>query len=423
MKYLYFSLLFLLIVVVLPAETLINSNITADETWTLSGSPYVIQANILIYGTLTIEAGVEVKIDPGKYIIVGHGTTSVYAGAISSMGTVSQPVVFTSSQAEPAPGDWDYIQFRRYLVAENCVLNHTHFEYGGNGTNSMVRVGDCSPVFNTCKFSHANNIGLDNESDLESSQFNNCTFEYCGSNPVRMPVNYVNRIDESNVFENNAIQMVQVWDDMINTEQAWVNVGIPFHISENLRIYYTDSPMTIASGCELVFASNKYMKVGHSTSSGYCGGLIANGATFRGETGTPGEWYGVTIEYYNCGASFTNCTFRDGGYTWNTTFRLANTTATLEQCVVANSSGYGVQCSENATLLMNNTEIYNCQGPISMYPNNLTGLGTGNSYHDNADNRIQLPGDTIDKDVTWRNQGFPSKSMGIFSSVAHKSLR
>lgn len=48
-----------------PAQTYITEDVTADVTWTASGSPYVIQATIFVESpsTLTIEPGVSVEFD------------------------------------------------------------------------------------------------------------------------------------------------------------------------------------------------------------------------------------------------------------------------------------------------------------------------------------------------------------------------
>ncbi|MEG8948172.1 hypothetical protein, partial [Rosettibacter firmus] len=51
----------------LDAQTNISGNISANTTWTKSGSPYILTGNVWVIGgaTLTIESGVQVNL--GNY--------------------------------------------------------------------------------------------------------------------------------------------------------------------------------------------------------------------------------------------------------------------------------------------------------------------------------------------------------------------
>ena len=77
---------------ILQAQTtvLVGNNTVTSTTWTLSGSPYILQGGgrLFISGTLTIEPGVVVKVYPtiGLYI----------QGSLNARGTAEQPIIFTS---------------------------------------------------------------------------------------------------------------------------------------------------------------------------------------------------------------------------------------------------------------------------------------------------------------------------------------
>ena len=72
------------------AETYVSGNITADTTWTLEGSPYMVTGDVTVRysgynsstATLTIEPGVEVRFEPGTGLYIGY---YVYSSVMSNL--------------------------------------------------------------------------------------------------------------------------------------------------------------------------------------------------------------------------------------------------------------------------------------------------------------------------------------------------
>ena len=71
-----------------PVGTVISGG-PVSGIWTKLGSPYRVIADITV-GTLTVEAGVEVRAAPGVEIVV--------QGALTTQGTAQEPVLFSSSK-------------------------------------------------------------------------------------------------------------------------------------------------------------------------------------------------------------------------------------------------------------------------------------------------------------------------------------
>lgn len=120
-----------------------NKTLTSDKEWTLRGYVYVPEGI-----TLTIEPGTVIKSD-----IPEKGALCIeMGGKIMAEGTASQPIVFTSGQSSPQPGDWGGI-----LILGKAVINQgtatieggVGRQYGGNDDN------DNSGVFKYVRIEYA----------------------------------------------------------------------------------------------------------------------------------------------------------------------------------------------------------------------------------------------------------------------------
>jgi len=76
---------------VLPARatTYVCGPIIFNTTWDLAGSPYVLTCDVIVMAgaTLTIEAGVEVRLQPGTTLVIAGGT-------LQALGTAGLPTTF-----------------------------------------------------------------------------------------------------------------------------------------------------------------------------------------------------------------------------------------------------------------------------------------------------------------------------------------
>ncbi len=81
--------------------------------------------------TLTIEPGVTMKFPKGKSFQVEHWTNDDPAtGVLRALGTAERPIVLTSAEDSPAPGDWQGLWFGGVPSAQN-QLDHVIIEYAG----------------------------------------------------------------------------------------------------------------------------------------------------------------------------------------------------------------------------------------------------------------------------------------------------
>ncbi|MEM7158689.1 MAG: hypothetical protein AAF799_37960 [Myxococcota bacterium] len=115
---------------ILLADEFSDTNVVFHER----GVPYRQLEEVLVFGeaggderSITIEAGVEYQFCQDCTMLVGWRTDPA---VITVQGTEDQPVVFTSSQASPSPGDWNGIVLEPG-TRSNSRIEFARFEYGG----------------------------------------------------------------------------------------------------------------------------------------------------------------------------------------------------------------------------------------------------------------------------------------------------
>lgn len=139
--------------------TTVGGVLPSRTVWTREGSPYIVVQNVEAPrgGRLVIEPGVEVRFE---------GYSLVVAGEVVARGSVEAPVLFTSNQEQPRPGDWGFIELTAQSAPARfgsdgaflggCVFEHTVVEYGA-GFNLV----GASPwiVRSMVRFNHAREGG------------------------------------------------------------------------------------------------------------------------------------------------------------------------------------------------------------------------------------------------------------------------
>jgi hypothetical protein len=92
--------------------------VTRDGTWRNQGVPYRFLSGFGAQGAITVAAGVVIQMTDGTLDV----------GTFDLLGTEEAPVVITSAQENPEPGDWGCINSSVALRIEHAVI-----EYGGSG--------------------------------------------------------------------------------------------------------------------------------------------------------------------------------------------------------------------------------------------------------------------------------------------------
>lgn len=120
------------------AVTSVSGSIITDTTWTLEGSPYVIEDDLSVINnaTLYINPGVVVKFVPQVFSYLNN-SINVLNGKIIANGTEANPIYFTSSYDDTVGGDTDFYEECYEEVDENGNIT-------GNELCDRYDIGDPS---------------------------------------------------------------------------------------------------------------------------------------------------------------------------------------------------------------------------------------------------------------------------------------
>jgi hypothetical protein len=133
---------------------------------------------------LTIAAGSTVQFAPAGYL-------DIESAALSAVGTAAQPIVFTSDQGAPSPGDWQCV----YLdgASSDVSIEHAFFEYGGDGCDANGARNEAMLVI-----------------DSSARAVSNNTFRRSISNGVMILADGNVRAFENNAFAENEEPSINV---------------------------------------------------------------------------------------------------------------------------------------------------------------------------------------------------------------------
>jgi murein DD-endopeptidase MepM/ murein hydrolase activator NlpD len=96
--------------------------ITSNRVW---------QGNIELTGYVTVNSGVTLTVNSGAQIRFAPGKKLTINGTLIANGTIANPIVFTSLNASPSPGDWQGIRFTN--GNNGSVLDYCEISYATNG--------------------------------------------------------------------------------------------------------------------------------------------------------------------------------------------------------------------------------------------------------------------------------------------------
>ena len=208
-----------------------GGRISVDATWLSeqdNNIPYVVTSDISIYDpyegnapTLTIAPGTIIKFNNGCGLFVsGVDGNGPHPGALIAQGTQVKPILFTSSSATPARGNWRDIYFHAGTVNSKTIMEFCTIEYGGGSDNSSIYCYQSSPLIqhNTIRYSSGNAIIANGSSCRGLIQKNNIRNNGYG---ITLLNNAQPEIHNNNLIQNTNYGIYNQSSVSVNAENNW----------------------------------------------------------------------------------------------------------------------------------------------------------------------------------------------------------
>ncbi|MEN0064250.1 MAG: MopE-related protein [Myxococcota bacterium] len=278
--------------------------IGADERWDANPDGHLVACDIFVQGDasplLTILAGAHIAFEPGTSMYVGWADS----GDVEVLGTAALPVVMTSSQDVPQPGDWHGLRISQY--SDFSALSHLEVAYAGGNAALPGAVYISNPSLNLHLdhldvhdsardglWMQSSNVTVTDSRFTDNALFGvNCIFGDCfdgvpesfadnvatgNGAPMRVGLGDLPSVAANNVLTGNVADEVVVPGGTVDEDATWHPVGVPVRFTGNLYVQDFAVPpvLTLEGGLELLFDAD----VGFYVSDSFEGALVTDGSS------------------------------------------------------------------------------------------------------------------------------------------------
>ena len=269
----------------------LSSDITSATV--LEKGTYTLNNSVYVEADLTIPPGTTLKFADGVWMDV---TTDGGLGKITAVGTVDEPIIFTSSRSTPSAGDWLGI-----IVHNNgSRFEYCRFQYA----DVALEIIGNSVTVSRCTFA-SNRTGVKAQGTTSGFSVTNSTFN---TNRDPLLINASFDLDDSNTFTGNEHQRIEFDGSTIASARSWSETEVPIYFYNSC---YVEAVLTLASGVTLAMGSGNWIDISADPS----GAIIANGTatesiTFTSIAAVPaaGDWSGIVL--HGGGSEFQYCQFK-----------------------------------------------------------------------------------------------------------------
>lgn len=272
-------------------------NSTTSQTWRNLLVPYVVDSEMDIDGTLTIEPGTTFKFEAGGWIGVGYNTATTF----TADGTSLLPITFTTNSSSPVAGAWRGITFydntQTNTKMNNCIIN-----YAGSNANygALHMVGESSIVFTNNTISNSSSYGVVADANAGFQTFTGNTINSCANHLIWIYTPHLPELGVPNTLVPASGKGILVTGDArYSNDVIWKKQSADFYFSGGeIDI---DGNVTIEAGTKFLFVNDTYFWIGYyaNTKITAIGTATARiSFTSAGSSPAAGAWRGIYFDSY-----------------------------------------------------------------------------------------------------------------------------
>ena len=252
-----------------------------------------------VVGTISVNNNALLTIAKGSTLLFTDSTGLSVGGegALKAVGTIDQPILFTSEQQ--TAGYWQGLRFRYSNNVKN-ELEYVTVEYGGgNGYGDLtLDASSSSPSrikISNSTFKHALNHGFWFDDGSIIDKFTNVTSTKNSKSAGHLNASALGSLDSASKFTGNTKDYITLEGSTLNKDATWQPLTVPVNVVGGISV---SKNLVIKEGSSFVFNSGKDFSI-NSTGSLIAKGTKAKPILFTGEQKTAGFWQGLRFRYSN----------------------------------------------------------------------------------------------------------------------------
>lgn len=348
--------------------------IGSDNEWNITAVSYAVSGWLYVQdgATLTVRPGVEVQFAPAAASVQSNIRVRG-GGRLDALGTVTDPILFTSFYAEPTPGDWGYVHF---LHDGAGLIEHAILEYGGNFTSPTFIIESSDVIVRDTEVRYGLAEGVKVVGviapTLERVSVIGCASWAVNQSDINATPQYSRLLLRDNVF--NAVR-IDADTAVLARDVRLAACGAPYALAGGARVgaggQLTVDPGVVVQFAPVGTALQSYLSVETG------GELVARGTpnqrivfTSANTTPAPGDWAYVQV-LPDAQAYLSECTFEYGGQAQTGMLDIQSGSVVFSRCLVRNSAREGLFISGQVAPLIFNSHIQDnaTYGVLNITPN------------------------------------------------------
>ena len=423
--------------VYINADTSSFANVFRTVGWTMTGAPYIINGwyRLGTDGVLNIGPGVRVE-----FAATSSAKQSLLAamaeGTLNVEGTELAPVVFTSHEAVPAPGDWSEIAYNEDGAG---VLRHCIVEYAGQWSPHSVRVAASGVTLDHVEVRNCVGNGIVLDEPAITPSLDNLYVHDTTGWPLTMQTQNMNpTIGDNLVFESNpegnAIVVLADTSSVNTIDVTWTVNGTPYVIT-GWYLVGDGATFTVEPGVETLFAPNPSAALPSNIEVQQGGAMVAEGLpqspiVFDSWRDTPaaGDWAFMKFAAGSAGA-LTHCRIGHGGTWSDASLIIGASDVVVQRTVIENGQGNGIRLeNDGITPELRDVVVRNCTGwgiwqsRVNVAPSYENIALSGNSEGDAILISAPTASNTVTQAQHWHFAGAPYALSGWFEFTSGTNL-